>query len=803
MPQIPVFQQSVVLSPAPAGVDINPERFGKIGETVANIGATAVDFTSKLQDMRDKADDATAAGQQSGADLLAADKVVEDAKLNAPSDYKGYAASVSKGLDDLFRAGQKNMDSEEARLLYEHSMRPIFEKYALDAQHGERQQFVKSSVQSDSDFGDTLANKLTTSPSLQGAYDGLDVGKQTIKTKQGTVYNEDAVRTQSDALHAKAAVGQLDGLLQRGNGDAQNGLTFIQQGLDILDSKDAISQTKPEGERLVDGLTPEKKYEYYTKFNTALHGQIRANNAELFSRYNDAVNNAKLGMPISQTILSDLQKVASTPNSGVTPEEGFRMKTELVRSVKLGQTVAQAQVTSPDEWQGILNSLKNKTSQVAAQNPDMKAATEPGFDSVHLSNDENFLKAHMAQIATARAQDIVAYTYGAFPPLAKQVQAAGNDPQSTQAAIKSLLARQDQLGVAKIDQRVTSNQLAGQIAQGIKSADEQQATNQFSVYEQKYGKYFQNVLNEMIDQKALDPKYAFAALVPDPTARQQVMGNIINGPAIQKAFQESHPAETASNDLKKATLAAARPYLNAMIQTSAAGGSTERANAFQDVLNIDAMNRMNHGESQDDAVTHAVQILQRNMANHQTAGSNVNVPHFVAGVPINQPLVRAFMDSHLQPDALKEASVKVPLGQITETPPPGAGFEKLGTINYLYKAFSETEKLGYDHLSPADKEARFYGAIQKYGSMVNNAAGDGMRLQLNLPSGKTVPVLGQDNRPIEWKFTDISGNPDKRTLDQVGKSNWQVIPAAVNGVTKAIKVTHPGPTIQTPPGAGK
>lgn len=753
MPQIPEFQQRTDILPQnPPGLQVNPNAFGAQYEATHRLAGVSADFAEQLIQKRAHAaavDYAFSAAAQDQVDLQ---KHIQETQLNLPknpdgsANYDGYSDSINQWVQDRFSQNQKQAPTQLAKQMYQEQAHGMLNRSIVDATGTEfrmKAENYKNTILTDLQRnGDSLVSV----PNEGMAKDIWDMYDRRIDASVGTINTPDEAKALKDHSHNVIARSVIDGLYAKGLGepDTNKSKAWLQQGLDIMNGKTSTNRgmTINTSADIASGLKPHEKAQYIDRFERMMNQVDSVSTAELHKRLADSRNQAMNGQPFSTQVYRDLDQAVK--GGQITPEDRVRLYDSQNAAFTTSEIAKEFYTSSPDQWKEITSKWDSRmagvVSDFVSRDPSLKAAQELGFNSVERDRARSMLDPIKIQILKDRSDDPASYVAKNFPGIALKQKLAAGDPSARQDYTTSLLAAQDSLKIPAQFQRITTKSETAKLGSYLNTSNPEQAANAFTYLQQQYGPYFSRAFNEAVDDKNIDPKYWAASIVTDPIARQNIMGNIISGENIDKQLKGRPGTDTKNfhDELNQAVESKLGDTFQAVAGQSSQGGGLERANAMKDIVVMDAKKRMatNKGLSMEDAVNQASQVIDNNWGHINAANSKITYPRVENGRPISEPLLKAFMESHLNSDAFKEMKI---------APPPQ---------NY------------YPNLSPQEQKQRFFDDLEKYGHWVTNPSQDGLYLELHNPhTGFRMPVRDTNNGRVEYRYSDITQNADKRTLD--------------------------------------
>jgi hypothetical protein len=713
MPQIPEFtQRANVISANPIGADISPSAYGSVGESIAQVGKEFSQFGYELAVKRKEAQDQDYAHTK--ANQLIID--LEDQKIKAQAesgpDASGYSDRIRQFLQDRYQQDQQNAPSETARQIYARAAGSDVAHAVAQAgvfENTKRAQYYTDNVK---DQLDARASTLLTNPTATNALNARAFSYDYIEGMRGTIGDTGATASRN---YADKIIGDsyLAGLLNTKQYEA--GLAAI-----AYRSKNAVNPEKASLDPL-HGMTAERLAEEQGKFLSRREADLKSNYSEFRALSEDQkAFSLATGRPVDPGLY---QQIHAYQKAGVlTANEAASQTYDLKISEAAGQALQQARVTPNASLQGV-------SAQVPAMAARIKADLLRSMPNAsYLKTDEfgakvQILLADKVQraiddISKQRSDDPAQAALEAFPNDLSTLQTLTLDgnPAATAQYTKKVLAKQDAMGIPPSFQRVTTKAMSSTDSQMVLGAQTSgQASQVLGFLQTKYGAQAPKALAEMAqDHKELAP-FLVATYFQDPIIRARAVDNAKNSEEILKAFENENPRESAflTNEVKNSI----QDLTSAISVSDSGGDSIKLANAFENLVKVDAIKRMKtQGLERSEAVDASAAQLKQNYIAVKAGRSQVVVPVVLSGGDPGARAIESFMDQSLSDGGMAKLAPGVPQGTTAQ---------------------------------------EFYPRLAKISRWVTNSAQTGMRLVYDDPRGFTAPVPREDRKPIEVLYQDI------------------------------------------------
>lgn len=495
----------------------------------------------------------------------------------------------------------------------------------------------------------------------------------------------------ANALRAKASQQLSSSILQ--------GLAIQEKydaGIKLLDSKNGESD-------VAQGLTGEQKASFLKQFQQLKQVKTETSMKLINENIKDFQYAAISGGKVDQVQLSKiLSGVAS--NNAIKPEDKQRIADTL-------KTVVQAS--------GEMQNLNKMTTEELI-NYQPKIDTKNTFNVAARAEIANHIDAYRQQLIKKRADDPLAQAQTLSPQLKSlATQAQGGDPNVSKQYLEQGLAAQKQMGVAS--PRVTTKQESVFNSQQLLAAPSASAADVvLQNFKLKYGEYLPKALDEMAkDKSGVTHDYVIAAYLPNQQQRISAIENIKNQKDINVNYSTTFknvkpdidtPFNKISLDLRKS-----------IIQRTSSSDDLGVYNAFAKQIGLETKKQLaiNPEMKPEKAVNAAYEnIVTKNFEMIPSARSTIMMPKQVDGSFNDPKNVENFITLNSGSDSFKKMEVAVP-----------------------------------PNFQNADD---WYNKLETKSRWVTNGSLTGIQLVFDSErTGKVIPVLDKQHRPIEKSFKEI------------------------------------------------
>lgn len=731
MPQLPISQAPRENLNVPTPAYQNVAAAGQVDAAIANAAGQVTKFGVDLMEKRKKAADNQYAFKTYVDDYQAIENYSQQLKANVGEDASGYAEKMKAFVEDRRQKGEDAATSSEGLQLYREKAYSLFKGTEVESQNYENTSRAKYYVKSMDENANALAATFLKNP---------DYGK--AKYIQAQLDNE---IEQNASTHFVDA-GTREKLKQQ----ARNAVSM--SVFDGLDAKERygeminlVKNTDPNSD-IFAGMDAEKRGNLLKRAEAGLQTQRRQSDAELRGQIADVMNAQMHGDEVEAGTLDRLYSKIQT--SGLRPDE----KEKFGDSIRVSSVVA----TQKKILMNTPMSLWGNPEDIIPDRGDAKNARVVNQAQAALAREMN-------QMKKAAAADPAQYAIQSSPALqqARQMIKPG-DPTATQDFDSQILARQNALGVSR--PRILTSAESTAVAQQVVNASPDEAARSLLALNAAHGKNAPMVFAEVAKDGKLPADIGLIPFMPNQTAAARIVDNLKRAPDIKKQFEADHKG-MSDKAMDQMAANALRPYSSALSTQGA--GTLTMSSALRSQVKIEAQRRVIMGTdtSPSKAIDNAVKdVVESNFA--VTTGGNkpIMIPKLIAGRPVNEDSVNAFLTAHSNADGFAALKVAVPASYTSQL-----GNLKTGSTQVvsdpLTGATTEVEDTSHD------PRQRFYADLTKKGYWVPSADQSELILTMDV-HGKPIAIKDEEGNSVRRSLSDISYAPDERTL-QAGMPFWK------------------------------
>lgn len=541
MPMIPTFENDVQVHPGGAA-HADPEAFGAAGRALARAGEQIGDpmqqFNERYRQVR-QATDLSNTNVQSETGL-------QDLSHKAgmvPDRAKAFA-QFNDGADALYKKTIDPIQDPEVKAAAIRQFGQSRIHYGLSAQNEGFKNEASTSTATMLDQVDQLSHSYAAARNDFERASILDTAKQAITSRVLATYI-----------------------------DAETGEKLFKNFRSRADDADATRDINTDPAAAKAKLLDDQNY---PNLDELTRGRL-IGRAESKMQGRDAVFNASVRQRFDDNLAS-IQTTGQPASALSEPEirQAFPGQAdEMVSKLHLANGIYQANqaitLTSPQQDQALIGKWQPRGAGFADQ--------QHAQDIIGKAIDDKWKSIH---------DDPAAYVMSAAPEVQQAFAGAAQDPRKTSAAMASIDAAYDKLGLAPQDRHLLTKDAAYRLAGGI-TANPAQAPDAIKQMQAQYGQYWPRAWNDLVKVGKLPVAYQAMSALDDPNDQQQ----------LSRWLSQQKPEQSVSAILGEKNVAGIKnsvrsdPGVQSLVHSLAASGSS--ANQTSDVL--DAIDNLAYAKS--------------------------------------------------------------------------------------------------------------------------------------------------------------------------------------------------------------
>jgi hypothetical protein len=782
MPNIPKRRQAATINESVGSTPGDPSG-GRTEQALAQLGGTAAAIGESLLQKRKQAEDSDFAFTKSMQDAEDLNHFVGELKKTTPESGDGYYDSIKQFTDERIRENQEAAPSSEASSMYLQRSGRMFSTARIHAENEEAQMRLGYQKKNIDDSADALSKGLIENPNDQHALGGLARLHEGIFKQVGTLYSPEEAKQKFEDVKGSVAKNYFKGLEVTGKYDLALQLLNVNakdagQQFDAttgveLDPADAAklgladqaevdhlsfagakkvverpgAAARPDivaRAKVAEGLTAEEQGALIARFQGLMKDKAQRDVSDLRQSVDDLRAHALTGGQIEDGEVKDLMTRAMASGLFERNEPGrLRILGNIDRSVLIGNVLSEVHTMKPADMANLDERIDRQAAAIASRRAKQFPGVESGKYSSFMAEDREQVKSAILTQAhaalQARAADPKAYVDQYLNAKPTTNLALAGKADEVQNVVADAVAKQQAIGISK--PRVLSKSEAVGLVDMIQNTqNEAQAEHVISSLGESYGGYTGQVMNDLIDQGKLDPKYRVVNFVGDQPSRRRALGLIKNGEPIKKAYEKEFPENL--DELTKQVSAQFSPYAQSLTQADPSGGKDEEVNSMRDlVLTAAAQAKLNNRTLSDKkAIESGMELIRQTYGDPiEVDNSSFIVPNRVfsksqgAMVPVNKVLVEAAARGKFRKEALQGQLLLPPADQFKDIP-----------VEEVQGAFLEQ--------------------VKQTGRWITNRDQTGMMLVYTQGKYGEQPVLRKDGKPYEIQFEDVNATNDPEIL---------------------------------------
>lgn len=646
MPTILSLKQQPGLLPSnPGEADISPSSFGKAQEALARAGGVAADLGNQYVEKRAIAEENDAILNQTlensrsieeKKNAIRQDYMVDDGSGVMRFDPRGapqkdpvtgditypesYSRRMEKVVVDQYNFGKEAMPSQRARLRYQQSADGMVMRESTEALNFEQVELSRYIIQNKDKYETESAQQVRINPSLDNLTEKVANMTKYFNDNQGALYDPaKAASEHNKSVKNIIKEGFFEGMLDKSPN----------QGLAILNSIGQPSRNPAVEGKIESGVFGKGgSVKEMAKFLDAndinnlrdrFEAKIKEKNMIEAHQINNQLSDMK-SAAFSGINPGSLQKgsalIERQAALGVfkTPEDKVRAYSDMISSVVIGQSKSKMAGMTNEEIQasiGDAEKLYHSEVQKVANREGVKIP--PEFAAADMVDVKNKIAGTVNQVLKERQSDPASSVLDGNDTLKKTYEAAqgglGAAKEINEAYYAQSIAEQKRLGV--VNPRPLPAQSAKAIAGQISSMDPVRSVQEIDNLKQKTGKYFPQVMNQILKDGKLPEYYATASYVDDPIAGRAIIDGMRNKGTFEKVLADSGTGYK-KKDILNAVNQEFDPYYKSMVSTGISGDNNRIASAIREAAYFETANLISRGVPVDQASQKAVDTIIRN-----------------------------------------------------------------------------------------------------------------------------------------------------------------------------------------------
>ena len=744
-------QQPGLLPSNPGEAEISPAQFGKAQDALAKVGGQIADIGNQYVEARAKVEENDAVMRQTLEDS----KAVESKKKAIQQEYmvqgsdgvlrfdpRGkpakdettgnliYPESYSKRIEQIaleqYENGKNNMPSLRAVRSYQQSADGMVIRESNQALNFEQLEVSRFIIENKDKFETESAQQVFDNPTLDNLTSKIQNMTKYFEENKGSLFDP-AKTTIEHKKTVKTLIkeGYFEGLLDK----------EPEKGLAILDSigdptrGPAVNQQGVNPSMIANYLDAQDINNMRDKFEHAIKQKNLVEAHGLDGQLADIKAAALDGKPVGGVArVSSLIERQAQLGAFKTPEEKIRAYSDAISSVVVGQARSRLAGSTNEEI-----AAATKNYQAVYANEVQKVANREGIklppefaaaDSIEVKTK---ISAAINQVLKDRQQDPASSAIEGNNVLAKNYQMAGGGLGAARELNESYfaqsMAEQARLGSASPRPLTVDNAKA--VAGKIAGLDSARSAVEVENLKQKTGKYFPQVMNQLIKDGNLPDYYAVTQYADSPEASAAIIDGMKNKATYETVLKDNSMGykKTQITNLVNKEF---DPYYKAMVGNNLSGENNRVATAIRHAIYYQTASLVSRGIPPDEAAAKATDVIIRNK-NEAYAG--VIIPKQ------NAEKVKAEMSYVNTPDFANRYVEKIYLPMQTGK----TGFSALSEkANRLKMTFEDPN--GHAWISKPDGS----GAVLNY--RTKNA--------MNPLGFDLTPVITEDKKPVEINWND-------------------------------------------------
>lgn len=637
MPVIDKFQsQHGVIPTNPGEAQVNPTQFGRDMEGLAQVGKQVQDIGAKWLESRSRAEDADHVMRTQQAamddfskkskDLLRDYTNVDPETGETLFDPRGkpskddvtgevtypdsYSAKMRQLVNDRFRTDMEGMPSQRAANAYRTSMDGVLNHYITASNNIEDKGVTDLFYRNRDRYVQQGTQTLYRDPSLQNFHDQVaSLASYDAANKDVLYDSERAAKAHDQSVRDLAHNGLLRGYLDT---DPQKGLALIQG-----EPKGPYQMKGPEAQAhatLMKYLKGDDLADWTEKFQHKIHSTSLVEVQQLENRLKDYKAAATMG-EARGGLRGALDMIDRQEALGAfkTKEDKLRAASDAIGAMVVGEAKkGMAGMTNQQIMQSDAKFEGYYRSQVQRIAKQEGIVLPPDFAAGDLADVRRHVQAEAVQTIKDRTQDpagFIASTNDAVAKLAKQSD--GGLSPSTALNEQYFAAVEGEAGRLGAPKAVLSKTQVNVLAAQLTNSNGFESAKKFNEIQQKTGKYFPQVMNQLIKQGDVPEYYAVAGYMDDLDAQRSIIDGMRNKGSFEKVLADKN-LMFRKNEVESAIGKEFQPYWNAIVSEGQSSENVKIAEGLRQAALYDAANRIARGASASDAASQAVDSIIRN-----------------------------------------------------------------------------------------------------------------------------------------------------------------------------------------------
>jgi hypothetical protein len=643
MPTIQSLRQQPGLLPLnPGEADISPAQFGRtqdalanLGKEVANIGSQYVEkvaraeeadaiFEQSLSDSREVEEKKKALKEQymvdNGDGILRFDPRGKPAKDEITGDTvypESYSKKIEQLVRDQFQRGMDNMPSDRARNSYRQSADNVVFKEINESLNFEQIETVRHLLEKNEKLKTEATVQVRNNPSLDTlSVKAADVTKYFTENKDALFDEPKANEEHKKAIRTLIREGYFEGMLEK---DPEQGLAVLNSIGEPKEKEGKISAAVFGVGGDVKEMSSFLNAEDVNNMRDRFQAKIKEKNLVEAHNINNQLSDIKAAAFMGENV-GGISRVASLIEKqdqlGAfrSPEDKVRAYADGVSSVVIGQARTKLAGMTNEE---VANAAKNAEALYQREVASMANREGIVIPKEFAAGDRIEVKAKIAatinDVMKDRQTNPAASVLQGNKTLEKSFRESGGglgaSKELNEAYFSQTLKEQQRLGISR--QKVLPVESAKAIASQLQQADGANGSVMIEGLKQQTGKYFPQVMDQLVKDGKLPEYYMTASYTDDPTAANAIINGMKNKQSFETVLKDSGTG-FRKKDIVNYVNQEFDPYYKSMIGGGTSGENHRTAQSLRQAVYYETANLVSRGVDPEEAASKAVDTIIRN-----------------------------------------------------------------------------------------------------------------------------------------------------------------------------------------------